>query len=520
MLTYSKKHKLFVWKGPFEHRHHAKDAGFVWHDAGKAYVTPSKYVAALVPEGKEDESTTAVLKQVRDNKLFSGMFNFPSSYGAAPKGLRYHKFQHWGIAYLVRRLRERGAALCADEQGLGKTIEAIGVANRLRAEKVLVIAPASLRLNWLKELQKWHFWDSGIEVLLTGKDKPDPKRSVVTSYSLLDNLGDYRPDLIIIDEAHYLKSYGPHLKNYGTKRAKQIFGTGTKKWPGMMNQAHTLFLTGTPCPNRPDEIWPILFNAAPEAVDDMKYKAYVERFCETEHSVCGTKVVGAKRTEELSMRLRGSGFMLRRLKKDVLPELPPKINKIVTFSPNGKIRKILTQERNFSAQEIFKHGIPEGSALPDIRREMGLAKLPLCVEYISNLLEGGVEKAIIFAHHIDVVAGLTEALDVYNPRMIIGSTATKKRQANVEAFQSDLTVRLIIGNKAMEEGHTLTAGADVVHAEPEWVPGQLDQRADRAHRIGQTKGVLIHYLVVEGSLDAKILGMAMSKSEDINQIVN
>jgi SWI/SNF-related matrix-associated actin-dependent regulator 1 of chromatin subfamily A len=207
------------------------------------------------------------------------------------------------------------------------------------------------------------------------------------------------------------------------------------------------------------------------------------------------------------------------MKADVLKDLPPKRYKLVVFPENGETRKVLQREAEFDAAELIAHGAPVGSALPEIRREMGVAKVPQAAEYISDLLEGGAQKVIVFGHHIEVIGELERKLRRFGVAVITGSTPQKARQAAVDAFQTDPRVRVFLGNEAAEEGITLTAAADVVLAEPEWVPGKNEQRVDRAHRIGQKDRVIVHILVVEGSLDAKILGAAANKMKDIKGIL-
>jgi len=160
--------------------------------------------------------------------------------------------------------------------------------------------------------------------------------------------------------------------------------------------------------------------------------------------------------------------------------------------------------------------VPVGSALPEIRREMGVAKAPLVAEYITDLMEGGLSKLVVFGKHLEVIGILERRLARYNPAVIVGATAPRRRQEIVDRFQEDPGTRVFIGNEAAEEGWTLTAAADVVLAEPSWVPGKNEQRVDRLHRIGQLKGVVVHIPVVEESLDAQVLGSAAYKAADIN----
>ena len=511
MLTL--QHNVFRWHGPFSARSYPERAGFSWSESAKCWYTPVPYIAYLLND-KMDAAATARLAPVHQNVMAS-MAKEPMLEIAAPEGQAYYPFQAAGIEHMTDQLRRgRKAVLCADEQGLGKTCQAIGVANELGLKKILVVCPATLRLNWARELENWHLFNKGVDPVLSGSQKVSRKGSIVTSYHLAEHVKDYQPDLVVIDEMHY-------LKNAGTIRSQLMLGDGDG-WAGMVGKAPTILLSGTPIPNgRPSEAWPSVFRTAPEVIGYMKYWPFLRRFCIMQDQESGdTLIIGAKRTGELYARLRGSGFMTRRLKKDVLKDLPPKRYKMVVFTQNAHTSKVIEREQPFSAEEIFKHGVPVGTALPEIRREMGIAKIPQSVEYIKDILEGGTQKVVVFAHHLEPVGLLEAALAEYKPVVITGSTPPARRQEYVDRFQNDSSIRVFIGNEAAEEGITLTAAADVVMVEPEWVPGKNDQRADRLHRIGQLGSVMAHILVVEGSLDAHILGRAAKKASDISSTLD
>ena len=512
MISYNQKHKIFYWVGPFESRHVPKDAGFEWSQKYKTWLTKSPYIAyQLIGEADNDArfELTGIDNNIFDSKQPNDIFNRKGL--SVPKGLSYLPFQIAGITHLVSQLEKRRSVLLADEQGLGKTVQAIGVANHFGFKKILVICPASLRLNWAREIEKWHIHNPGVKPLLSGKDAYDPQKSAVVSYHLAGKVEDYEPDFIIIDEGHY-------LKNRDTKRTQYILGVN-----GLIEKAPSIILTGTPLPNgKPNELYPILRKCAPECINYMSYWDYVRHFCELDFgNYRDYRIIGAKNQKELFTRLRGSGFMTRRLKKDVLKDLPPKRHKMVVFPASGGLKKILDKESEFDALEIARHGVPVGSGLPEIRREMGIEKVPVTVEYISNLLDSGTEKLIVFAHHIEVVDLLSTALKKYNPVVIKGDTPAKTRQYYVDLFQTDPLIRIAVGNlQSMGTGWTLTSAHDVVFVEASWVPGENDQCADRAHRIGQNERVMLHFLVVEGSIDARILGSAALKARDSKGVLD
>ena len=481
-------------------------AGFQWDSERKRWATPSRYIAYNMQfQGHTSD--------------FHGCSTIDFNLGRSaaeqpvvPIPGDYYPFQAAGIEHMADQLRRRSAVLCADEQGLGKTIQAIGIANELGFKKLLVICPASLRLNWKAEIEKWHVHNPGVQAMLNGRTKINSMQSVITSYNLAGKLTTYVPDLIIIDELHY-------LKNMEAQRTTRILGDRNSF--GMVNVAPVVGLTGTPAPNgNPAELWPFLYKCAPDVIDGMRYYEFLDKYCVYFEGDYGPFIKGIRNEAELYMRLRGSGLMTRRMKADVLKDLPPKRYKMVVFPQNSKTAKIIKKEKAFDASEIILHGVPVGSPLPELRKEMGIGKVPQVSEYVRDLLQGGASKAVVFAHHREPIRLLANELSEYNPVVITGSTPARERQRSVEAFQKDPSVRLFIGNEAAEEGITLTAAADVVLAEPEWVPGKNAQRIDRLHRIGQRESVLVHILVVEESLDSQILSKAAVKSEWSESFLN
>jgi SNF2 family DNA or RNA helicase len=514
-LIYNNKHKLFVWLGDFKSRQLPKKAGFDWHGQVNCYYTKSPYIAYQLYEYAKDEAEKILYRikvNIAASKLSSAIGTSPKI--RAPKNLEYLPYQKTGIAIMAHQLKNgRKAVYCADEQGSGKTIQAIGVANLLDFKKILVVCPASLRLNWARELEKWHVHNPGISIVLNGKIKIQKNTSVVISYELAKKTKNLKFDLIIVDETHY-------LKNHGTQRTKTVLGSVNS--PGLIHGAPTIFLSGTPIPNgRPNELWPLLYQSAPDIISEMGLWSFMKYFCELWGDEYSIKTVGIKHEKELYTRLRGSGFMLRRLKKDILKQLPPKRYKMVTFPLNADTYKVIEKEKDFDSLEIIKHGVPVGTALPEIRREMGVAKTPQAVSYISDMLEGGVKKIVIFAYHQDVNELLFNQLKKYDAVKVTGKTSTINRQKYVDRFQNDDNCRVFVGNlQAAGTGFTLTAAHNVVFVEPSWVPGENDQCADRCHRIGQDHKVLIHYLVVEKSLDADILASAADKAKNIKNVLD
>lgn len=438
-------------------------------------------------------------------------------YIPAPKGEKYLPFQEAGIEILARRyIAGRKHQMLGDEPGLGKTIQAIGIANALKFRKLLIICPASLRFNWQSEINKWHRCNPGVNVIEKGQDKLNPETTNIISFDLLKKIGpEIKPDFICIDEAH-------KIKNPEAKRTQYVIGNKKENIPGLISRARSLLMTGSPLPNgRPNEIWHILKKCAPSSIDGMKYLDFVDRYCIVQYDDRGDfRVIGSKREKELYEKLRGSGYMVRRLKKEVLKDLPPKIYKMIVFPMTGSTAKVIKKESKFDQEEIVKYGRPISGGTPEIRKEMGVAKIPLAVKFIKDLLADGVQKVGVTTHHRDVSFGIHEALEEFNPVLYIGGMSDNNKDKAEKQFQNDPNTRVFIGSEAAGEGLTLTAAHHVVDVEPEWVPEANNQKHDRYHRISQTRGVIIYLLVVEQSLDARVLSSAAYKAQSTALILD
>jgi SNF2 family DNA or RNA helicase len=442
-----------------------------------------------------------------------------------PPGLRYLPFQEVGIALIAETfLNGRKSLLLADPQGVGKTIQAIGVINTLQMapHKVLVVCPASLRINWQRELDKWMYLSTPATAVLKGGVKGVMGRHfgpLVISYDLTLNqrwahyLTNQLWDIVIFDEAQKLKN----------GEAKRTLACLNQIAPAAKN---TLLLSGTPIPNRAHEFYSYLSNLAPEIIGDMTEYDFTNRYTKGHYTPFGWQITGGRNHQELSNRLRGTGWMIRRNKREVLPQLPPERHIMVVFPQSTKTARIVKKEQenvSFTAQEILDAGQPMGyGAVPELRHEMGLEKIPDCLKWVMNQLEGGTDKIVLFGYHQDVLGQLFAGLKKYKPALVYGSTTAHRRQAEVDRFQNDPECRVIIGGwEPLGTGWTLTAADTVAFVEASFVPGMNDQMKDRLIRIGATALlILVYFLVVEGSIDATVLGKAAGKANDIDKVMN
>lgn len=506
-MNLSYDNNLFCVEAPISDNELLRRAGFAWDRRTKKWYTPFSTVANRLWKHVDPEMMHVhKLREVRNeiaSRATESDFEVPH-----PKGLEFLPFQLAGIEYMV----SRSNTLLADQMGLGKTIQVIGLCNFLNQSirKILIICPATLKLNWLREWKKWMAKTKSIDVAY-GKFYPNSD-IVIINYDILARhhafIHNKVWDLVVLDEAHY-------LKNPKANRTKQV--VGYRQLPALKAK-RKLALTGTPIVNRPVELFNIIKYLAPYGWwDKMKY---ARRYCAAFRGPWGWDMSGASNLAEFQEKLR-STIMIRRLKKDVLPQLPPKVHQIIEL-PTGdsKITKLLSKEKsllgmanyNFSVKEYrdmmlswaARHATKIGfGEMSTIRREVAEAKFPFIVKHLEDAIASS-GKVVCFCHHRSIVAGLRNHFK-YRCVTLVGDTATKERDNVVKRFQTEKEIELFVGNiQAAGLGITLTAASHVVFAEISWVPGEIEQCEDRCHRIGTTGSVLIQFLVMASSIDAAI----------------
>jgi SNF2 family DNA or RNA helicase len=197
---------------------------------------------------------------------------------------------------------------------------------------------------------------------------------------------------------------------------------------------------------------------------------------------------------------------------------------VIELIPTAGMKEALKRER--SAYDLphlrVDHATIDWDNLGRVRHETALAKLPLVIDYLREMLEGGTRKVVVFAHHRDVIGGLQEGLVQYNPVILIGGMGLKERQASIDAFHDDSRIRVFLGNiQAAGAGITLAPASSVcVFAEMSWVPAEMTQAEDRLHRIGTRNCVSIHHLVLEGSLDAMMVRVLLKKQKILDAVLS
>lgn len=436
-------------------------------------------------------------------------------------------FQRAGVAYSTRRTH----SLIGDQPGLGKTAQAICLANDMGARRVLVLCPANIRLQWAKAIRSWSTMAGRpvIYPILKSADGVHPRAEwTIISYDLtrsepiMEALCKGHYDLLVLDEAHYLKTPD-------AKRTHAVLGE-----KGLISHAEkAVALTGTPLPNRPKECYTLARGLAWGSVDYMSEDRFKDRFnpsvkMEVYDPASGKLKVFTKesvgRLPELQNRLRVN-FMVRRLKRDVLTQLPQVRYEIQHVEETGAIRKALEAEKMLDIDPENMAGVDAKvlGHVSVVRHMMGVAKAPQVAEYVRMLIDGGEEKIVLFGWHIAVLDILEQRLQDLGLVRIDGGTSPTRRQAHVDRFQTDAGVRICLGNlQAMGIG---TDGlqnvcSHAVFAECSWVPADNEQGVGRLERIGQNTAVIAEFMVAPGSFDEKVLGSSLRKLRHINSALD
>uniref|UniRef100_H2TQN7 SWI/SNF-related matrix-associated actin-dependent regulator of chromatin subfamily A-like protein 1 n=1 Tax=Takifugu rubripes TaxID=31033 RepID=H2TQN7_TAKRU len=419
-------------------------------------------------------------------------------------------FQREGVNFAVSK---QGRLLLADDMGLGKTVQAICIAAYYRSEwPLLVVAPSSVRFTWAEAFRRWlpSLSDDSINVVVKAKDSLQSGLVNIISYDLLSRIekqhSGSRFNVLIMDESHF-------LKNMKTARCKAAL-------PLLKAAKRVILLSGTPAMSRPSELYTQILAVRPLLFP--RFHEFGLRYCDAKQSTWGWDYSGSSNLGELKLLLEES-LMLRRLKSDVLAQLPAKQRKVVTVttdSINSRIKAALSA----AAKQLSKghqNKKEEKEALLVFYNHTAEAKLQAIMEYITDMLEGGREKFLVFAHHKLVLDHITAELEKKNASYIRidGSTPSAERQQLCEKFQfSTNSCVAVLSITAANMGLTLHSADLVIFAELFWNPGVLIQAEDRVHRIGQTNNVNIHYLVAKGSADDHLWPLIQEKMNVLEQV--
>lgn len=450
------------------------------------------------------------------------------------------QYQHAAVEYRLSVPNGRNGMI-GDAPGLGKTAEGVLVSNAMEAGRTLVTCPASLILNWEREIWTWSTIPNvrTYPVLASRNGVSDTADYVITSTDMLRNksiheaLLDMRFDHWIIDEAHSLKD------PKGNQRTKVMCA------PDMLPSVAGAItpMSGTFMPNQPIEVYNVMRLCDPDSVRGMSVEAFRDYFYEEgagfitrfnhetgEYEVAYSEKVRNQPVHlaELNEMMRSS-LMVRRLKEDVLHELPPKQWHPFPIQVSSEVRRAMANpawkqvERLYDLDpDAFDISAPIDGMVSTAMRELGEAMAPVVAAYIEDLLMSGVDKVVVGAWHHSVLDVLRERLDRYGLVYMDGRNTVRQKQHSVDEFQTRDDVRIILGQiQVLGEGWTLTKAQDAVFAEFFWVPGKNDQLLDRIHRLGQKGDYIIGHLpFVPGTISERVVGVNVKKSQHIYQAMD
>ena len=445
------------------------------------------------------------------------------------RGWSAFNHQKDGIKFLIKNKK----CILADDMGLGKTYQSIVAALESGSERVLIICPSSLKINWMREVQ--NFCD---DVSIIQGTHWNPSRFTIMNYDILKNfhtieernkeyedwelrreIADFNPDLLILDEAHY-------IKNHKSKR-----GAILKDLSKNFNCDRVWLLTGTPIANRPMDYYNLLSIIDSPVANNWVH--YAKTYCEGMRFKKGGKYVwvtkGASNLGELSTKTKRT--ILRRKKEDVL-DLPEKLITPVYLELQNEVGYKSVWEDYMTKRKLEgKKGNPAKDIVEMtlLRSFIAMETVPYTVEKTEEALELN-KKVIIFCNFNDEMDYFLRHFG--NKAVSVrGGMTDKQKQMSVDRFQEDDSCMVFVGQiKAAGVGLTLTKAEIVIMNSLDWVPGTHEQAEDRAYRIGQKETVNIYYMLIDDTIDTlvwhilnekkKVIGTIMGEDDIITEFLN
>jgi len=414
----------------------------------------------------------------------------------------------------IQKLVENKKYILADDMGLGKTTSTIIASLECQAKKVLIICPASLKINWQREIENY---SKRSVYICEGKNFSTEHDFVIINYDIIKNFHDTKRkdeskiidahfDLVVVDEAHYIKN----AQAQRTKLINDIVKKVDRLW----------LLTGTPMTSRPIDYYNLL--SLVDSPVAKNWMAYVIRYCSGYQFRVGPRkvwnVMGASNLEEL--RDRTSGLTLRRLKEDVL-DLPEKIITPVYLRLKSKeYEEVMGEYYNWYEKnpDESKSLTVQFTKLTKVRQIIANEKISQTIELAENIVEQG-KKVIIFCNFTDSLNKIVEHFGKAAVK-VDGSMTKHDRQNSVDEFQNNEKVTVFVGNiKAAGVGLTLTAAEAVIMNDLSFLPSDHSQAEDRAYRFGQKNNVLVYYPIFENTIEGVIYDILNNKKQVISTVM-
>jgi len=430
-------------------------------------------------------------------------------------GFPFYMYQKVGTGFIA----VVDSGLVGDQPGLGKTIQSLGATVVKNAKKVLIFCPVSMKKTWQEEIEKWIPGATstivGGDVKARAKQWEQDTTYYICNYHLLlrdvKTMKKFDWDFIIADEA-------TTISNPKSKTSAALKSIPAKR---------RIALTGTPLNNSVQDIWNIVDWLRPGYLGT--YWQFIKEYCTQDKF---GSITGYKNLQKLKDKLES--LMIRRLKKDVLHELPPKTFENVYVELSPEERKLYTAIKQELAGELKESGM-DGKNLSKTLVKMVRLKQAACSlellngvqasaktdalkELLTNILWDD-EKTIIFTQFREMALLLMRDLAQYKPLLIAGGVTQDERDANRKAFNEDNEHKILIMTAAGGMGLNLQRASSVIHYDFPWSISALEQREDRAHRNGQTKNVVIYNMIVQDSIDEYILKVLYKKKKVSEEVL-
>ncbi|MEA2194481.1 MAG: SWI/SNF-related matrix-associated actin-dependent regulator of chromatin subfamily A-like protein 1 [Solirubrobacteraceae bacterium] len=447
---------------------------------------------ALVLDALREEHAAA-LAQIRSSRAISAE---PIEDVAAKLGGELAPFQWAAVRYALEARR----CFFADEQGLGKTVEALATLEADGAFPAIVVCPASLKLNWQREAEHWLGHRS--VALVEGRMAVAPSADItILNYEIVaaqrEGLSRIGPRALVVDESHY-------VKNPQAKRTQAVRRLAASVVEGGLKLA----LSGTP-----------VLNHAEELVAQLRVIGRLEDFGSGAQFT--RRFRGELSEERLHWHLRRRCFV-RRLKSEVLPQLPAKRQVVVPVALSNTTEYRLAEEdviawlrsqpldlRELNATIAATLRAQRLAQLGTLQRLAARGKLAAALSWIADFLASG-EPLVVFARHVEVQEALLARFPAAGH--LLGRDSAVAREAAVRAFQDPGGPQLLIGaTRVAGQGITLTRASNVAFLELEWTPAMHDQAEDRCHRIGQHDAVTAWYLLAADTIDETMAELIQRK---------
>lgn len=451
-------------------------------------------------------------------------------YGTS-RGMQLYGFQRKAVEYVENNEK----VIIGDEQGTGKTVEAIGAIQHMDAYPALIVCPATLKYNWQKE---WNTWlPRRTAKVQEASEGLDLRGSVsIINYAILwryrERLREHDWGALVLDESHKVKNGSAKRSKAAKQIARRMDGDTLK-----------LLLSGTAVVNRPKELINQLKILGVFEKEFGNFYSYTKRFCEGHQGRWGWDASGASNLDELHERLTKTCY-IRRDKEDVMPELPDKQRQYIELDIGNRreydaaeadvaayIKKEKSQggklledvdDPDQAAEKVYENMGSGQEAMSHLVKLMKLKQLAAkgkfnpAKKWIRDFLDNE-SPLVVFAWHKEIVKGISDAFDCPH---ITGDTDNRRRHEIVEEFQDGQHDLLSLNMHAAGEGITLTEASNAVFLELPWTWGTVSQCEDRIHRIGTEEAVNIYFLLGRGTIDKDVFELLMNKrvvTEKVNR---